>query len=86
MSSERHRDAECAGASPQFLRVSQLLNNEHGAEPREEPYLEPTYLNKPILDTYDPVGVDRLQIEDPDSSWAWIRADPEDFIDAEGYR
>lgn len=53
----------------------------------EEPYVEPTYLNKPILEIYDSNTVDGMvNLESPESSFGWIRAHKSVFVDAEERR
>lgn len=57
--------------------------------PREEPYLEPTHLNKPVLDIYDGehgVNLDRVLLEEPDSTHAWIQTHENALVDVEAQR
>lgn len=57
--------------------------------PREEPYLNPTFLDKPILQIYDGesgVDLDRVLLEEPDSCQAWIQTHKQALVDAEAHR
>jgi len=56
--------------------------------PREEPYLEPSHLDKPILDIYAGAD-DNLEfqlLENPESSHEWLRAHESAFVDVEAQR
>lgn len=55
--------------------------------PLKEPYVEPTYLDKPVLEIYDANTTDgMINLESPESSFGWIRAHKSVFVDAEAHR
>jgi hypothetical protein len=90
MSESERSGEEFAGAIDHFpggfIRASRL-NQDNTLTPREEPYVEPTYLNKPILDVYDAGGeLEHKLLEEPDSGVAWIRAHENQFVNVEGNR
>jgi len=60
-----------------------------GVAPRAEPYLTRDISEKPALEIYDgerDVDLDRWLLEDPEESFAWIRAHKHTFVDVEAQR
>ncbi len=60
-----------------------------GLPPRSEPYLQPAYLDKPVLNIYDGehgVTLDRVLLEEPDSCNAWIQTHKQALVNVEAQR
>lgn len=80
-------ESERLGLNYPGITATQQTGGRTTPTPREEPYLEPTQLDKPSLQIYDAGGsLQYALLEEPESGTAWIRTHKNTLVDVEAQR